>query len=146
MGGRGSSNPRGGGGLVGKSVADLGITYNNIEKKLGLSDLTAAQKNTLLDMFRGIEKNDYSYDSDHTPYKVNHMDITQPNKNDDLIKSNDVYVSIETGGNTGRYVDSMDVRYRMFFIGKKGGPYTYSRGGQRKTVSGYEVAYGKREL
>ena len=144
MGGRGSSNPRGGGGsgkaggggLVGERVTNLGITYDNIEEKFGLNQLSTGQKNTLLNMFRGMEKNDRSYDTNKTPYEIRRISITQPVKNV-------VSVSIITGGKTGReYVDMLDVRYRTFLIGKNGGTYTYSRGGKRKQVSGFDVMHG----
>ena len=135
------------GSLVGKRVTDLGITFDNIEKKLELTDTSAAQKNKLLDMFRGMEKNDYSYDGQKTPYEIKGISITQPFIDSEFGRSIDIQVSIETGGNTGRYlVDSMDRRYRMFFIGKNGGVYTYSEGGKRKTVSGFEFMNGKRDL
>lgn len=149
MGGRGASAGKGGGtggqqSLVGKRVTDLGLTFENIEQKLGLKDLSVAQKNTLLNMFQGMASNDYSYDGAKTPYEIKRISITQPWINDDLIPSNDIQVSIDTGGNTGRYlVDSMDRRSRQFFIGKRGGTFTYSDNAKRKTVSGFEVAHGK---
>ena len=146
FGGRGQSNPRGGGsgkagggGLVGKRVTDLGITSDNIESKLGLSKLSTGQKNALVNMFRGMEKNDHSYDEKGTPFEIQRMSITQP-------VDNVVSVSIITGGNTGReIVDMLDKRYRGFLIGKNGGVYTYSKNGKRKQVSGYDVMHGTLE-
>ena len=148
--GRGSSGLKtvsgGSASFVGKRVTDIELAKDNIEEQFGLRDLTPAQKSTLLNVFRGMAKNDYSYDKNKTPYEIDYIEITQPFI-DGLSKSTDVFVNIETGGNTGReYVDSMDNRYRRFYIGKRGGAYVYVNGGRRRSVSGFDVMFGKKDL
>lgn len=145
MGGRGSGGARGrsgGGRLEGKSVIDVNITFDNVEKQLGLQELTASQKNTLVDMFRGMKENDRSYDANKTPYKISTLRITQPGLNDDVVRYKDVSVLVITDGNTGRFVDYMDRRTRQFIIGPKGGAYTYTDKGKRKNVRSFDVQYG----
>ena len=153
--GRGSSGLKANGNssgnvtFVGKRVTDISLTFDTVERTFGLKDLTAAQKNTLLDMFRGMAQNDRSYDAEKTPYEIQHISIKQPlldNLLPDMGENTTVQVSITTGGNTGRsYVDSLDHRYRSFLLGKKGGTYTYSKNGKRKAVSAFDIMRGTLE-
>lgn len=131
------------GALVGKRVKDLGITYANVEENISMDNLSTSQKNTLVGMFKGMAQNDYSFDGAKTPYEIKEITVKDLSADQDRSV---LQVSVVTGGNTGRgYVDTLDKRYRLFLLGRNGGTYTFTKGGKRKPVSGFEVSYGTRE-
>ena len=144
-GSAGNAVPVGAERLIDKRVTETGITTSNVEEQLGLRDLMPEQKKTLVDVFREMGKNDYSFDANRTPYEIEQINISQPFL-DGTLKRKDVYVYIVTNGNTGReYIDSMDTRYRRFYIGQKGGTYLITKTGKHRAVSGFDVYHGTRE-
>lgn len=132
--------------FVGKRVSEFkDIRASQVEEMLGLSKLTQSQKNTIAEMLRSMASNDYSYDGNRTPYRIDQFSLTKIGEEFSASGTGDISVLITTGGDTGRsYIDFLDRNTRLFIIGKKGGAYTYN---DRKKVSvkSFTVRYGKRD-
>jgi len=132
---------------------------SNIRKDFNLDFATNSQITAISKVFSGILEYDKGYDENRTPFvvtKVSIRRISEPNpeelkRNKETLgrsfEDKTIQLIIRTEPKTdSAYVRMVDTKYRSVLIGSKGGYYTYSLSGKKKSLSDFDVRYGSKEL